>query len=137
MGNVIASAGTHVTIDAFVDDSSTFQAESLEKLFHRLVAALGMTILKGPEVIEVPVDPAILERAQETGVFEDEGGTTAFCVISTSHMSIHCWPLQKFFSADVFSCCDFEPMTALEIIREHMGVASEDVHVLRRRKPLG
>jgi S-adenosylmethionine/arginine decarboxylase-like enzyme len=133
---IIASAGTHVTIDAFVADPATFKAKSIEKLLHLLVDALGMTILQGPDVIDVPVDPKILERAQETGVFEDEGGTTAFCVISKSHISIHCWPLQKFFSADVFSCCDYEPLIALEIIREHMGVLREDVHVLRRRKPL-
>jgi group I intron endonuclease len=136
MGRIIESAGVHVMVDAFVDDSSVFNQATLTTMFVDLVKALDMDILVGPNFIEVPVDPEVLRQAQETGVFADEGGITGTCIISKSHVSLHAWPLQEFFSFDVFSCGDFDPEVALAIIRERMGVRSESVHILNRRKPV-
>ncbi len=130
-----ASAGVHVVVDGYVSDPSAFEEPSLHALFEKLVRTLEMKMLGKPHVYEVPVDPAVLERARRTGRFEDEGGITAVAVISTSHMSIHCWPLQKFFSMDVFSCKDFDHRTALGVLRSHLGVASDNVVVLSRTRP--
>jgi S-adenosylmethionine/arginine decarboxylase-like enzyme len=33
---------------------------------------------------------------------------TGVCVLSTSHCSIHTWPLRPFFVLDVYSCRDFD-----------------------------
>jgi hypothetical protein len=49
--------------------------------------------------------------------FEDEGGVTGVCVLSTSHCSIHTWPLRPFFVMDVYSCRDFEPA----LIEQHVA----------------
>jgi len=136
MGRIIESAGVHVLMDAFVRDESVFNGTLLKSLFHELATALDMTILVGPDFIEVPVDPEVLRKAQETGVFADEGGITGMCVINKSHMSLHAWPLQKFFSLDVFSCADFDPEIALGIIRDRLGVSREDTHVINRKKPV-
>ena len=76
-----------------------------------------------------------LERVKATGKFEDEGGITSIQVISTSHLSLHAWPLQSFFSLDSFSCKDFDAEVALDIIREEMGVIAESTHVIPRFKP--
>jgi S-adenosylmethionine decarboxylase len=134
----MVSAGTHVTIDAYVKDSVVFMEGTLKVLFTELVNALGMTILFGPHFIEVPIDPEVLKKAQETGIFHDEGGITGFCIINTSHVSIHTWPLQKFFSMDVFSCSDFNPEIAVKIIKKHLGVDKNriNINVLQREKPL-
>ena len=131
-----ASAGRHVVVDGYVRDAKVFSAETLQTLFLDVVKALEMTILKGPDFIEVPVDPEVLERVKITGKFEDEGGITGMCVISTSHIAIHCWPLQQFFSMDVFSCKDFEHEKALAIIRDVLGVTDANVHVLNRMRPM-
>jgi len=128
-------AGIHVVVDGYVSDPSTFEESSLRAMFEKLVRTLEMKMLGKPHVYEVPVDPAVLARARATGNFEDEGGITAVAVISTSHMSIHCWPLQKFFSMDVFSCKDFDHRRALAVLREHLGVASDNVVVLSRTRP--
>ncbi len=129
------SAGTHLIIDGYVKDASVFNAVALENMFRGLVDALGMTILKGPDFIEVPVDEEKLRNSQETGEFLDEGGITGTAIISTSHLSIHCWPLQKFFSLDSFSCKDFDASKALGIIEKVLDVEKANVTVLQRLKP--
>jgi S-adenosylmethionine decarboxylase len=129
------SAGLHVTMDAYVADSSVFTREKLEALFGKLITALEMKALDKPMVYEVPCDPAVLERVKATGKFEDEGGITSIQVISTSHLSLHAWPLQKFFSLDAFSCKDFNADLAISIIRETLGVEADETVVLKRWKP--
>jgi S-adenosylmethionine/arginine decarboxylase-like enzyme len=130
------SAGLHITMDAYVDNPSVFTRERLEQLFGKLVSALEMTALDKAMVYEVPCDPKVLERVKKTGKFEDEGGITSIQVISTSHLSLHAWPLQSFFSLDAFSCKDFNSELALSIIRETLGVVAEETNVIKRRKPV-
>lgn len=129
-------AGVHLVVDGYVHDSTVFTAEKLTALFHGLVEALDMKILKGPDFVEVDVDPAVLARVKATGTFEDEGGITGSCIISTSHLAIHCWPLQRFFSLDAFSCKDFNHTKALAYVRDHLGVSSDNVTVLNRTRPI-
>lgn len=129
------SAGVHLIVDGYVADGDVFTAEKLTKLFQDLAQSLEMTILKGPDFLEVPVDPAILERVRETGVFADEGGVTGTCIISTSHMSIHCWPLQRFFSLDAFSCKSFDYAKALALVRGRLAVTEDNVTVMNRVRP--
>lgn len=129
------SAGLHIIMDARVVDPAVFTPERLTDLFHKVVGALDMKPLDKVQVYEVPCDPSILERVKRTGQFEDEGGISTIQVISTSHLSLHAWPLQKFFSLDAFSCKDFNAELALSIIRETLHVRSESTLVVRRRKP--
>lgn len=132
----LASAGTHLILDGEVADPKVFTRAKIEGLFTQIIAALGMTALDKPQVYEVPVDPEVLRRVELTGNFEDEGGITAVVVISTSHITCHCWPLQKFFSMDAFSCKDFNSELALSIIRETFNVTKANVTTIQRRKPL-
>jgi S-adenosylmethionine decarboxylase len=111
-------AGLHLIVDGYVKDPSVFEKEKLHKLFQDLAAALEMKIILGPEFLEVELDPAKLM----SDVFQDEGGITGMCVISTSHMSIHCWPIRKCFSMDVFSCKSFDGEKAKKIIWDSLGV---------------
>lgn len=136
MGRIIESAGVHVTIDAFVEDAAVFTADTLSQFFRDLVRAIDMEILVGPTFIEVPTDPEVLRKSQETGVFADEGGITGTCIVSKSHVSLHAWPLQRFFSFDVFSCGDFDPDVVLVMARSRLGVVAESVNILKRRKPV-
>jgi S-adenosylmethionine decarboxylase len=53
--------------------------------------------------------------------FEDEGGVTGICVLSTSHCSIHTWPLRPFFVLDVYSCRDFDASIVDDLIAKHFG----------------
>jgi S-adenosylmethionine decarboxylase len=131
-----ASAGVHLIVDGYVNDPGTFTRATIEEMFSKVISALEMKALDKPQVYEVPVDPTVLERVKRTGKFEDEGGITAVVVISTSHLSIHCWPLQRFFSLDAFSCKDFDSDLAYSIVRETLGVSRANVTVLQRHRPL-
>lgn len=126
MPNTIA--GVHLTVDGTTQNVHLFNTESITSLFEELVAALDMQIIHGPVFKEVEVEPEKL-----TGdVFVDEGGTSAYCMISTSHMSIHCWPLRKQFMMDVFSCKDFDIDTALDLIKNKLAVENSRVMIIDR-----
>jgi S-adenosylmethionine decarboxylase len=129
------SAGLHIVMDAYVADGAIFTKPKLTELFAKLITALEMKALDKSVFYEVPVDPAVLERVKKTGKFEDEGGITGIQVISTSHMSLHAWPLQEFFSLDVFSCKTFNSDLALGIIKETLGVTEASVEIVHRKKP--
>ena len=133
--STIGDAGVHIFMDARVYNAKTLSASNMIYLFNEIIRVLDMKALDEPKVYEVPVDPEILERVKRTGKFEDEGGTSAIQVISTSHITIHAWPLQNFVSADAFSCKYFDAEKALEIIRKIMDIKSENTLVVKRRKP--
>lgn len=129
------SAGVHLIMDARVENPDVFNKDGLIALFNKVVDALGMKALDEVKVYEVPVDPAVLERVKRTGTFEDEGGISTIQVISTSHLTLHAWPLQSYFALDAFSCKDYDVDLALSTIRSHLVVTSENTLVVKRRKP--
>lgn len=89
----------------------------VSEVLKELVDLLGMRILGQPHVYEVETEIAKL------GVepFEDEGGVTGVCVLSTSHCTIHTWPLRPFFVMDVYSCRDFDPRTVEKQLQRKLG----------------
>lgn len=126
-----AGAGLHVILDGYVSDSVVFNSDSLKNIFEKLAESLEMKIIMGPDFLEVELDPTKLQ----SDVFQDEGGITGMCVISTSHMSIHCWPIRKCFSIDVFSCKDFDSAKAVKIIKDLLGVETYNLNVVERFFP--
>lgn len=124
-------AGLHIILDGYVRDPSVFNALALKNAFEKLAEELEMQIIMGPDFLEVELDPTKLQS--ET--FQDEGGITGMCVISTSHMSIHCWPIRKCFSMDVFSCKDFDADKAKNIIWDLLGVDEGNVITVNRYFP--
>ncbi len=124
-------AGLHIILDGYVKDASVFNGPALKNAFEKLAEELEMKIIMGPDFLEVELDPAKLQ----SDVFQDEGGITGMCVISTSHMSIHCWPIRKCFSMDVFSCKDFDANKAKEIIWSLLGVEEGNLVAVNRYFP--
>lgn len=129
------SAGLHLIMDARVKDASIFSATVLTELFNKIIIALDMKPLDNIKIYEVDVNPEILERVKATGNFEDEGGISTIQVISTSHITLHAWPLQNYFALDAFSCKDYDAQKALDIIRKTLSVSSENTLIVKRRKP--
>jgi S-adenosylmethionine/arginine decarboxylase-like enzyme len=86
-------------------------------MLRELVDLLGMRLLGAPHLYEVETEIAKL------GVepFEDEGGVTGICVLSTSHCSIHTWPLRPFFVMDVYSCRDFDAALVEQHLAKSLG----------------
>lgn len=92
-------------------------AKTVESMLVDLIDVLGMRILDKAHMYEVETEISKL------GVepFEDEGGVTGVCVLSTSHCSIHTWPLRPFFVMDVYSCRDFEAGAVEKLLTERLG----------------
>jgi S-adenosylmethionine/arginine decarboxylase-like enzyme len=105
--------GRHVKVLGRGVASLLGSARTVEAMLRELVELLGMRLLGAPHLYEVQTEIAKL------GVepFEDEGGVTGICVLSTSHCSIHTWPLRPFFVMDVYSCRDFDPA----LVEQHLA----------------
>ena len=48
-------------------------------------------------------------------------GVTGDVILTTSHCSIHTWPLRPFFVMDVYSCRDFDALEVERFLTERMG----------------
>jgi len=110
--------GSLLVLDGVTTDPTCFNEANLTALMLDMASTLGMDIILGPIFKDVELDESKL-----TGdIFQDEGGISGFCMISTSHISIHCWPLRREFLADVFSCRGFDATAAIAVARKYLAV---------------
>jgi S-adenosylmethionine/arginine decarboxylase-like enzyme len=125
--------GLHVIVDGRVSAKKVrhaFSQKNLAGLMAQLVQDLDMCLIWGPKFKKVQIDPSKL-----TGdAFQDEGGISGVCMIGTSHISIHVWPLRRFFALDVFSCKPFDSDLALRRIYKQLSVEEANVNVITRRQ---
>lgn len=126
-GNTID--GLHLIVDGNVPEPTVFSEENLRRMFEALVKALDMQLIHGPIFKQVELDPSKLSGDR----FQDEGGISGYAMISTSHMSIHCWPLRRTFMADLFSCKTFDIALARGIIESHLNPNSMSIRSVVRR----
>lgn len=109
--------GRHIKVLGRGNAGLLGDASNIETMLRDLIGILGMRILGEPHMYEVETEIAKL------GVepFEDEGGVTGVCVLSTSHCAIHTWPLRPFFVMDVYSCRDFDPSHVESHLAKKLG----------------
>lgn len=131
MANVID--GLHLIADGSVPAprvKEAFSRKGLITLMLDLVKVLDMQLIWGPKFKSVKIEPKRL-----TGdVFQDEGGISGVCMIGTSHISIHVWPLRRHFSMDVFSCKTFDEEKAKKTVERHFGAETVAWTTVRRRQ---
>lgn len=124
-------SGWHLMVDALVADGAVLRdTGALREFFLGLVSFLDMKLLDGPNFTDVELDPSRLESES------DEGGVTGYCLITTSHISIHTWPLRSRFCLDIFSCKQFDPDLVVSEIRRALGVSDVSVTWIERRWPV-
>ena len=109
--------GRHVKVLGRGTAALLGDGKTVESMLRELIDILGMRILGEPHMYEVETEIAKL------GVepFEDEGGVTGVCVLSTSHCSIHTWPLRPYFVMDVYSCRDFDQTLVEKHLAKKLG----------------
>ncbi|MFH1130873.1 MAG: S-adenosylmethionine decarboxylase [Pseudomonadota bacterium] len=122
-------AGLHLLIDGYVRDGKTLNPDTICTLFDNLVETLHMQYLQPPTAVRVPFDPKKINTP------EDEGGWSVICQITTSHISLHSWPMRGAFMMDIFSCCDFDAKAAQKQIVEGLDVVESKVQVIHRQDP--
>lgn len=125
-------AGWHLTYDAIVEPAHAAKlndTEFLERALLDLVGLMKMEVLDGPRLHKVELDRVQLETD------EDDGGVTGTVVISTSHISIHTWPLRERFSLDIFSCRKFDDDDVEAFLKERLNVKKRSSHWIHRMWP--
>jgi len=124
-----AIAGTHLIVDAYVNNNRTLTKPYILEIFRKLVKTLAMEYLDTPLVWNLPIDESKLDSEL------DEGGISVIVPITTSHLSAHCWPARNALMLDVFSCKPFSVEEALDLIRTEFGVRSIHYTVVDRIDP--
>lgn len=109
--------GRHIKVLGRGSSSRMGDVKTVESMLVDLVDVLGMRLLGEPHMYEVKAEIEKLGKVP----FEDEGGVTGVCVLSTSHCSIHTWPLRPFFVMDVYSCRDFDPTEVERFLSARLG----------------
>ena len=110
--------GRHIKVLGLGSADALRSVSGIKGFLVDLIHSLGMRPLGDTHMYEV------LEELEKMSVepFEDEGGTTGVCVLSTSHCAIHTWPLRNFFVMDIYSCRDFDPTEIRRMIVSRLGV---------------
>lgn len=122
-------AGLHLLVDGYVRDGNLLNPDTICSLFDRLVETLGMQYLQPPMAMRVPLAPGKLETD------DDEGGWSVICQITTSHISLHGWPLRGAFMMDIFSCKPFSTERAIQLVQQALGATTCHVTTVRRTDP--
>lgn len=114
--------GTHLMLDTFgCDKKALANTELIQKFLNELPEALGMKKLIAPYLVAYP-----------GGDSWDRGGITAIMLIAESHISIHTFPQDGFFTADVYSCKPFDVQKALDLFREYFKGKDEKIKIAKR-----
>ena len=124
--------GTHLIVTGFVFPDKVGllnDSEALGSLLVELVHLVGMKPLTEPQFVAVPLDEG---QADST---DDCGGVTGFIILSTSHISVHTWPLHRRVSLDLYSCHTFDPDLVLEFLRLRLGLCGANIVELDRTPP--
>ena len=122
--------GLHLMIDATCRTSESIEDKGLlEFVLNRIVGIAGMKSLLPAHMIEVELDP------DKTSGDTDDGGITGVGVLSTSHISIHTWPLTKRFSFDLYSCRTFDSERVFKYLDGILGILDAKVTVVERQTP--
>ena len=118
----ISLNGTHLMLDCFgCDKQALGNKDIIEHFLAELPVALGMKKLISPYIVCYP-----------GGDTWDHGGITGFMLIAESHISIHTFPYDGFFTADVYSCKPFDVPKALSLFKQAFKYKTEKVNIMKR-----
>jgi S-adenosylmethionine decarboxylase len=112
--------GKHIKVWAEGDSLLLGDVERVRSFVTKVIAAVGMRQLGDVHAYDVPI------QIEKLGAipFEDEGGVTAVCVLSTSHCAIHTWPERRLLVFDLYSCRGFNHGDVIAIMERVFGLTA-------------
>lgn len=123
--------GRHLIIDGTSSRTCILNDEAqLARLLNEVIGLAGMEILVPAKMVRVELNP---DKTTETG--GDDGGVTGVAILSTSHVSIHTWPLTNRFAFDLYSCRDFQTIQIFNRLKERLGIVDAIVQSTARKTP--
>jgi len=125
-------SGRHVAINIRTKTPRYLQnTQHIHKLFDNVISAINMNPLAPPQSFKVP---ALIQNVSHQTA--DDGGLTTFCIIDTSHVAYHSWPLQNRFRFSVDSCKDFSTSKILHVLNDFFEIEAISVIESKYRPPL-
>ncbi len=101
----MSADGRHLLLDAWgIAADLLCDPDRWEQFFASAVAATGAT-----------------QAAPPTQIWFDNGGMTAFVVLTESHLSVHTWPEEGRCAVDCYTCGAADP-AAVEGVFKHLFV---------------
>lgn len=150
--------GRHLMIDGLVPSSAnrlndaSVGASLLEDIVHRI----DMTMMLPPITIKFP--HAVAEATRIIQMLEKEGladsgtcsyikgmlserqlqtyGYTTVVVIAESHLTLHTFPEESFFTFDCYSCKDFDAEAVIDEVLKAFPGTEMNLNNIVRRKPV-
>lgn len=123
------ATGRHLIVTGFVHREFREKINDekyLTDVLHHLIGVVDMQILLPAQMVKVDLKP------EDASTPRDCGGVTGFAVLSTSHVSIHTWPLHDRFSFDIYSCQDFDPHKVVAVLQDRLGLSGGVIHDVTR-----
>ncbi len=112
----------HLTIDVYgVSTDVLIDEKAIEKLLFAIPRIINMKIVAGPFVV-----PFIHRKNDDAPAHFTIDG---FCIIATSHISIHTLPHLNMLLVDVFSCRAFDQQRVIDLLCASLGAMPEDMDI--------
>ncbi len=114
--------GLHLMLDAYdCDHEKLGDGAYIYKVLDELSHLIGMTQLTKPYVVHATGNQS-----------HDPGGWSGFVMIEESHLSIHTFVNRKFFTADIYSCRQFDTEPAVDYLKKAFGTNDIVVYTQKR-----
>lgn len=143
--------GKHVLMDC--NSTNLFKLCSVEYVYNFIVELtnkLKMTLVTPPIVVQFPFSgeaDMLANKLADSGIKspildeffyhlekkrKQEAGISGIAIWAESHTSFHSWPDDLFFSLDIYSCKDFDPLLAINYVVEYFNITYASVSIIDR-----
>lgn len=114
--------GPHVTIDGYkCDPKKLADMHLVYECLNRLPDHIGMTKMMPPFVVPWKDKWATTEN-----------GCSGFVMIAESHISIHTFVEENFFTADIYSCKGFDTEKAIDFLKNAFDIKDMEINIVQR-----
>lgn len=145
--------GLHLMVDALCGKADLLNdPDSVIKVMEDIVRSIDMTMILPPITVKFPHATSELSRVLRGLVAEGLGnsktamqiahdlkereeesyGYSTLVMIAESHLSLHTFPEDKFFTFDCYSCKSFDADLVVSILKKHFGVVRANVQSVPR-----
>lgn len=114
--------GLHLTLDAYgAPEEKLSDIGLIRKTLLELPSLLKFTRISEPFIIWY-----------DGGRKPEDEGITSMVMIAESHISIHTFPHKGFFTADIYSCSNFDHQVPLRYFKKTFGLKEMETNLVKR-----
>lgn len=147
--------GNHLMIDAICEDVNLNDADLGNRILERIVHEIDMTMILPPVTVKFP--HAICEMQRVLQNLEKDGltnsstylllknslenrklqtyGYSTLVMIAESHLSLHTFPEDNFFTFDCYSCKYFDHKKIVNLLTDSLNIKKSNINHIRRTFP--